>query len=145
MINKFSNYICYRVGEKAPDKFIHNKFQVSDISYGNKEINNISPREFYVRYKMTSEEYYSSEQDESKTEEYVEESSSDIDEWQDFQYTRDSAYKKLLQIKESIINGTEKSREKTIEEYKEVKKWYYGIRSTYSDVESMLKEIKTLL
>lgn len=61
------------------------------------------------------------------------------------EYTRDSAYNKLLEIKESIVNGTEISRNDTKEEYKKIKKWYYRVQPTYLEIETLLKEIKKLL
>lgn len=64
---------------------------------------------------------------------------------QDSPYTKETAYNKLLEIKESIINGTEKDRKETIEEYKKIKKWYYRIQPVYSEVENLLKEVKRLL
>ncbi|MBR4963412.1 MAG: hypothetical protein IKY54_05870, partial [Muribaculaceae bacterium] len=68
-----------------------------------------------------------------------------VDKEPEIQYIRELAYNKLLQIKESIINETEKDRAQTIEEYKKIKKWYYTIDSTYMEIEKLLKEIKKLL
>ena len=64
---------------------------------------------------------------------------------QNLEYIRELVYNKLLQIKESIINETEKDRAQTIEEYKEIKAWYKNIHYIYPEIHNILKEIKSLL
>ena len=64
---------------------------------------------------------------------------------QNYEDPRTTAYNKLLDIKESIINGTERSRAETIEDYKEIKLWYKNILDIYPEIQELLKEIKKLL
>lgn len=141
----FTNHICYRVGEKAPDKFIHNKFQVSDISYQN-TFEYFSPREFCVRFKVRElDKKNYSEQKEYMSEEYISAPEYIEEDGQGSEYTRKSAYKELTKIKRAIISGKHKGLYDATEGYKEISRWYNSIHDIYPEIHNILKEIKSLL
>ena len=133
---KFTNFICYRVGDDGGEKIVKNSFFIREIS-NHKEYVYCSPGDFNISY-IDAEEIETP----SNT---IEDNIVANEDSPSIESMRDSNYIRLLEIKKSIINGTEKDRNKTIEEYNEIKLWYKNILDIYPEIQNLLKEVKRLL
>lgn len=61
------------------------------------------------------------------------------------EYTRDSAYRKLSEIKNSLANGCYEDMSTIVTEVKNIEKWYLKIEPIYSEIDETLKDIREML
>ena len=96
------------MGDNGGDKIVKNSFFISEIS-NHKESVYCSPRDFNISY-------IDAEKIETPSKSVKENLKENEDIIPNPMSIRDTNYNRLLEIKKSIINGTEKDRKQTIEE-----------------------------